>query len=144
MAEAKSFDSLADVLDNRILGALAALSFTHPTPVQAAAIPLALDGKDILARARTGSGKTLAYIIPIVHRIIKAKAALAGGLTDPDLHAIRALVLVPTRELSEQVASHFRALTNGLGDDDLIKVCNIAGGDQTKGKGTGGNEKLQR
>ena len=60
-------------LDARLLRALAELSFTHPTLVQAKAIPLLLEGKDVLARARTGSGKTAAYAIPAVQKILAAK-----------------------------------------------------------------------
>ena len=60
-------------LDPRILRALADLSFTHPTLVQAKAIPLLLEGKDVLARARTGSGKTAAYAVPAVQKILTGK-----------------------------------------------------------------------
>lgn len=59
--------------DPRLAKAIAQLDFTRPTPVQAKGIPLALAGKDILARARTGSGKTAAYAMPIVQKILLAK-----------------------------------------------------------------------
>jgi hypothetical protein len=61
-------------LDSRLLRALADLSFAHPTLIQAEAIPLLLEGKDVLARARTGSGKTAAYCIPAVQKVLDAKA----------------------------------------------------------------------
>lgn len=61
------------LLDPRILRSLADLKFAHPTLVQAKAIPLLLDGKDVLAKARTGSGKTGAYGVPMVQRILSAK-----------------------------------------------------------------------
>ena len=61
---------------------------------QAEAIPRALEGRDIVARARTGSGKTLAYLLPALHRVLSASKGRAGW---------QALVLVPTRELCEQV-----------------------------------------
>ena len=61
------------LLDARILRALADLKFAHPTLVQAKAIPLLLEGKDVLARARTGSGKTGAYAIPAVQKVLEAK-----------------------------------------------------------------------
>lgn len=61
------------LLDARVLRALADLKFAHPTLVQAKAIPLLLEGKDVLARARTGSGKTGAYAIPAVQKVIEAK-----------------------------------------------------------------------
>ena len=62
--------------------ALADLQFAHPTLVQATAIPLLLEGKDVLARARTGSGKTGAYCVPIVQKVLDAKSAslIAAGL----------------------------------------------------------------
>lgn len=69
-----TFTSFAHILDTRILRALADMGFARPTLVQAKAIPLALDGKDILARARTGSGKTAAYCVPIVQKILNTKA----------------------------------------------------------------------
>jgi ATP-dependent RNA helicase RhlE len=78
---------------------LAALQFAIPTPVQAAAIPAALAGKDILATAQTGTGKTLAFLIPIIEHLLQS--------TTP---GIAALVLVPTRELAMQAAEQFDAL----------------------------------
>ncbi|HET6315480.1 MAG TPA: DEAD/DEAH box helicase [Chloroflexota bacterium] len=65
----------------------------RPTPIQAAAIPPLLEGRDVIGQARTGSGKTLAFVLPLVHR------------SDPSVGAIQALVLVPTRELAIQVGS---------------------------------------
>lgn len=67
-----SFSSFSHILDTRILKALADQQFARPTLVQAKAIPLALEGRDILARARTGSGKTAAYCIPILQKILNA------------------------------------------------------------------------
>ena len=69
-----TFASFAHVIDSRILRALADLEFSRPTLVQSKAIPLALEGKDILARARTGSGKTAAYCIPVIQKILSAKS----------------------------------------------------------------------
>lgn len=63
-------------------------------PGQAECIPKALEGRDIVARARTGSGKTLAYLLPALHRVLAGGKGRAGW---------QALVLVPTRELCEQV-----------------------------------------
>jgi ATP-dependent RNA helicase RhlE len=78
---------------------LAFAKFEIPTPVQAAAIPQALDGKDVLATAQTGTGKTLAFLIPIIEQLLKNKA-----------RGIEALVLVPTRELAMQVLEQYNAL----------------------------------
>ncbi|KAJ3055499.1 ATP-dependent DNA/RNA helicase, partial [Rhizophlyctis rosea] len=93
-------------LDTRLLRAIAKLGYSHPTLVQAKAVPLALQGKDILARARTGSGKTAAYCMPIVQKILLAKE---NSSAPP---ASRALILVPTRELAEQVHRHIQELTS--------------------------------
>ncbi len=73
--------------------------FATPTPVQAAAIPQALEGKDVLATAQTGTGKTLAFLVPIIERLLASKAK-----------GIEALVLVPTRELAMQVVDQYNAL----------------------------------
>ena len=68
-----TFAAFAHLLDPRLLRALADMGFARPTLVQAKAIPLALESRDILARARTGSGKTAAYCLPVVQKIICAK-----------------------------------------------------------------------
>ena len=60
-------------LDPRLLQGISKQNFKTPTPVQSKAIPLALDGRDVLARAKTGSGKTAAYLLPILHSILKCK-----------------------------------------------------------------------
>ena len=60
-------------LEIRLLQGITKLNFRTPTPVQSKAIPLALEGRDILARAKTGSGKTAAYLLPILHSILKHK-----------------------------------------------------------------------
>ena len=78
---------------------LSAAHFLLPTPVQEAAIPPALQGKDLLATAQTGTGKTLAFLIPIMERLLAGTPA-----------GIAALVLVPTRELAVQVADQFNVL----------------------------------
>jgi ATP-dependent RNA helicase RhlE len=78
---------------------IAAAGFVTPTPVQAAAVPQALAGKDVLATAQTGTGKTLAFLIPIIERMLKEKT-----------RGIAALVLGPTRELAIQVAEQYDAL----------------------------------
>jgi len=79
---------------------LAASHFHIPTPVQAAAIPHALEGKDLLATAQTGTGKTLAFVVPMVERLLKT----------PSSKTVEALVLVPTRELAMQVHEQFEKL----------------------------------
>ncbi|CEI87261.1 Putative ATP-dependent RNA helicase DBP9 [Rhizopus microsporus] len=105
--------------DARLSKAIAQLDYTRPTPVQAQAIPLALAGKDILARARTGSGKTAAYVLPILQKILVEKESLNAT------PSIKALILVPTRELAEQVTTHINKFL--LYTNQLIKVINLAG-----------------
>jgi ATP-dependent RNA helicase RhlE len=78
---------------------LIAARFSTPTPVQASAIPQALEGKDVIATAQTGTGKTLAFLIPVMEKLSAQKPA-----------GIAALVLVPTRELAMQVAAVYDAL----------------------------------
>jgi ATP-dependent RNA helicase RhlE len=78
---------------------LAATGFVTPTPVQAAAIPHALGGKDVLATAQTGTGKTLAFLIPVIEKMLQQKT-----------RGIAALVLGPTRELALQVADQYEAI----------------------------------
>jgi superfamily II DNA/RNA helicase len=90
-----SFTDLAAGLPAELVNALAEQGITDPTPVQSAVIPDAMAGHDVLGRARTGSGKTLAFGIP-------ALARLAGRRSRPS-HP-RALVIVPTRELANQVS----------------------------------------
>src|SRR5882724_11073480 len=82
---------------------LVAGRFTTPTPVQAAAIPQALEGKDVLATAQTGTGKTLAFLIPVIEKLLTQQK-----------QGIAALVLVPTRELAMQVATQYNALRGKL------------------------------
>lgn len=83
-------------LDDRILKAIAELGWKEPTPIQEKAIPLLLQGKDLLVRARTGSGKTGAFLIPIIQKILLSKQ-LSNEL------AIKALVLAPSKELCDQI-----------------------------------------
>uniref|UniRef100_A0A673N642 Probable ATP-dependent RNA helicase DDX56 n=1 Tax=Sinocyclocheilus rhinocerous TaxID=307959 RepID=A0A673N642_9TELE len=105
-------------LDDRVLKALADLGWSQPTLIQEKAIPLALEGKDLLARARTGSGKTAAYAIPLIQRILMSKQTVRE-------QAVRALVLVPTKELGQQVQSMIRQLTAYCSRD--VRVADISG-----------------
>ncbi len=89
--------------------AIARVGFTSPTPIQQSAIPLVINGRDILASSMTGSGKTAAFLLPIMHRIIASREneKKATGRITPK---IRALVLTPTRELAAQICQHFNDL----------------------------------
>ncbi len=85
----------------KILEVIDRMKFTTPTPIQAKAIPVAMAGKDLLGIAQTGTGKTLAFGIPMLERL-----SLKGG---------RALILVPTRELAQQVEENLRQIAQPLG-----------------------------
>ena len=89
-----SFETLG--LDARLLRALGKRKLREPTAVQAQAIPLALQGRDAVLRARTGSGKTLAYLLPAMQHLLATASPLAP---------FQAVVLVPTSELVEQARS---------------------------------------
>ena len=91
---------------------LAAANFTIPTPVQAQAIPPALDGHDVLATAQTGTGKTLSFLIPLIERMPPAGSKMTKGAC--------ALVLLPTRELAMQVLEAYRHLTGSRGTAALV------------------------
>jgi superfamily II DNA/RNA helicase len=102
-----------------VVAALAKAGLTTPFPIQAATLPDALAGLDILGRGRTGSGKTLAFCIPLV-------AGLAGGHTSAGRP--RGLVLVPTRELASQVQAAMRPLAAAVG----LSVATVFGGTSQK------------
>lgn len=93
-------------LDDRLLKAIALLGWNEPTMVQEKAIPLALDGHDILARARTGSGKTAVFAIPVINGILKFKQTHAFHQ-----RATRALIIAPSKELCHQIKEHINKLT---------------------------------
>ena len=109
-------------LHERLLKAVAELKFVEPTPVQAAAIPLALEGRDLRVTAQTGSGKTAAFVLPILNRLIgPAKVRVS----------IKTLILLPTRELAQQTLkeverfSQFTFIKSGLitgGEDFKVQA----------------------
>ena len=92
-------------LDKKLVKALSKLGFVYPTLVQSKCIPLALEGKDVLVRARTGAGKTLAFALPVVHKILTSKRQSRQPQS-----GISALVLVPTKELCSQIESHISTI----------------------------------
>ena len=95
--DALGFDELG--LAPPLLKAVVDTGYTTPTPIQAKAIPLALQGLDLMAGAQTGTGKTAAFALPILQKLLP----FASSSTSPAKHPIRALVLTPTRELAIQV-----------------------------------------
>ena len=106
--------NISDSLKSR----LAAAGFTMPTPVQAKAIPPALEGADILATASTGTGKTLSFLIPMIQRMDANSVPSTKGKRGP----IRALILLPTRELAMQVLEAYWKLVPGS-KNDAVLVC---------------------
>jgi ATP-dependent RNA helicase RhlE len=106
--------NVSDSLKNRLTNA----GFTTPTPVQAKAIPPALEGNDILATASTGTGKTLSFLIPMIQRLDATSVPSTKGKRGP----IRALILLPTRELAMQVLEVYWKLVPGS-KSDAVLVC---------------------
>jgi superfamily II DNA/RNA helicase len=104
-------------LDDRLVKALAAREIREPFAIQARALPDALSGRDVLGRAETGSGKTLAFGLPMLSRI----AAMRGRALQK---APRGLILVPTRELAQQVAEVLTPLGRSIG----VSVTTVYGG----------------
>ena len=87
-------------LHEAVQKAVAEQGYTDPTPIQAAAIPVVLEGGDVIGIAQTGTGKTAAFTLPLLTRLAKGQAAPG---------AVRALVLAPTRELAVQIEENVRA-----------------------------------
>ncbi|MBL4828230.1 MAG: DEAD/DEAH box helicase [Spongiibacteraceae bacterium] len=107
-------------LDQKLQKTLAELNLKQATPVQAQTIPLALEQKDLLVSAQTGSGKTNAYLLPTLHQFLANPEKNTNGT--------RALILVPTRELAQQVLKHCNELTQKTS----IKAAAITGGNDFK------------
>jgi ATP-dependent RNA helicase DeaD len=108
--EAEGFEHLG--LSAEMLRAIRSMGFDKPTPIQSGFIPYAVSGKDCIGQARTGTGKTAAFVIPILEQI------------DHDSPDLQALVLAPTRELSEQVAAEATRLSV---EHECRPVCLVGG-----------------
>ncbi len=105
-----SFEDLG--LSEPLLQAVQKMGFEEPTPIQEKAIPLALEGRDIIGHAQTGTGKTVAFAIPLVERL------------SPDEPGVKALVITPTRELTVQVCEELNRIASAKG----IRTLPIYGG----------------
>jgi ATP-dependent RNA helicase DDX47/RRP3 len=105
-----TFESLGIIPE--LCEACKSLKYDNPTPIQAASIPEALAGRDIIGLAETGSGKTAAFALPILQALMATPTPLF------------ACILVPTRELAFQISAQFEALGAGIG----VKVATITGG----------------
>jgi ATP-dependent RNA helicase RhlE len=91
-------------LDQRIVDAVKEMGYTTPTPIQSKAIPIVMQGKDVMGAAQTGTGKTAGFALPIIQRLLPH----ANTSMSPARHPVRALVLAPTRELADQVAENVK------------------------------------
>jgi ATP-dependent RNA helicase RhlE len=105
----KSFEALG--LGKTIVDAISRVGFEHPTPIQAAVIPLALTGRDVVGLAQTGSGKTAAFVLPIAERLTHGKG-------------VRALILAPTREIAMQT----KAFLDLFGSEHRLSTACLIGG----------------
>ncbi|MDW6019331.1 DEAD/DEAH box helicase [Vibrio plantisponsor] len=105
------FSDLA--LNSAVLSALNSMGFVSPTPIQAAAIPFLLEGRDALGKAQTGTGKTAAFSLPLLNKI------------DLSQHKPQAIIMAPTRELAIQVAAEIKNLGQNITG---LKVLEIYGG----------------
>lgn len=102
MDQVHPFDSFG--LNQSILKCVTKAGFERPTPIQAEAIPHVMAGKDLLALAQTGTGKTAAFALPLIDKLVQEQGSGKG---------VRVLVLVPTRELADQVCETFRTFAAG-------------------------------
>jgi ATP-dependent RNA helicase RhlE len=91
-------------LADKLARAVAEMGYERMTPIQAQAIPVVLTGQDVMGAAQTGTGKTAAFTLPLLQRMLKHENAS----TSPARHPVRALVLLPTRELADQVAQQVK------------------------------------
>src|SRR5664279_2653652 len=85
--------------------AVSEMGYTSMTPIQAQAIPVVLQGRDVMGAAQTGTGKTAAFALPLLQRMLKHE----NSSTSPARHPVRALALLPTRELADQVAQAIKS-----------------------------------
>ena len=99
------------ITDKEMLQNLSDLGYAHMTPIQAACLPLVLEGKDVTAKAKTGSGKTAAFGLPLLLRLNVRKMS------------IQSIVLCPTRELAEQVAGELRKFARFQNNIKILLLC---------------------
>jgi ATP-dependent RNA helicase DeaD len=103
-------------IDPRVLAALQDVGYEKPSPIQAATIPLLLEGRDVVGLAQTGTGKTAAFAVPALSRL-----AELHDLNGPS-RKTQALVLAPTRELALQVAEAFTSYAKHIDDFTVLPV----------------------
>lgn len=110
-------------LDRKVLKAIDEAGYETPTPIQAEAIPHALEGKDVLGIAQTGTGKTASFTLPLITRLARGRARARMP---------RSLVLAPTRELAAQVAENFDIYAKHTKLTKALLIGGVAFGEQDK------------
>ena len=106
--ETVKFDELQ--LDERIIRAITEMGFEEASPIQAQAIPVAMEGRDMIGQAQTGTGKTAAFGIPLLQKV------------DPKVKKLQAVILLPTRELAIQVAEEMRRLAKFMHGTKVLPI----------------------
>ena len=106
--ETVKFDELQ--LDERIIRAITEMGFEEASPIQAQAIPVAMEGRDMIGQAQTGTGKTAAFGIPLLQKV------------DPKVKKLQAIILLPTRELAIQVAEEMRRLAKFMHGTKVLPI----------------------
>lgn len=106
-------------LESRVIEGIEAMGYDQPTPIQDQAIPVILQGQDLIACAQTGTGKTAAFLLPVIHNILSSK---------DDSHNIKALIITPTRELAVQIDQQLEGMAYFTGISSLAVY---GGGDGT-------------
>lgn len=101
-----------------LLNAIAERGYTQPTPIQAEVIPAMLQGRDVLAMAQTGSGKTAAFCLPLLAHFLQHQADKKSGSE----RVVQSLILVPTRELADQVGEQLRRLSDAFSHRPKLAV----------------------
>ena len=114
-------------LSPEILRALADQGYEHPTPIQVQAIPIVMQGRDVMGAAQTGTGKTAGFSLPIIQKL----QPHANTSTSPARHPVRALILTPTRELADQVADNVKNYARYTGLRSTVVFGGVDIGPQT-------------
>lgn len=128
--EEASFESLA--LNEDILSALKKAGYEKPTEIQSVAIPIVLEGSDIMATAQTGTGKTAAFSLPLLQQLLSAKSGTVDAGSEKDGKGnnrkarvnVKALILSPTRELAQQIEESLQTYSQNLS----FKIAAVVGG----------------
>lgn len=107
-------------LDEKLLKAIEKIGYSQPTPIQIKAIPVVLEGKDVMGAAQTGTGKTASFGLPILQNLLRYE----NSSMSPARHPVRALILTPTRELALQVAENLEQYAS----ETKLRVACVYGG----------------